>query len=137
MKKYFIILLFSVALSAQEAVNLTVPETVPALSQVRIGRIIITPDNPATVGSDEGEIYIEMVGVQREDVNPCRYNSLTTPTATTLIVGLNKANLSSAYNNNATTGSLNQRINHRLVIMNEDEVVCQKPINGTLTGTVP
>ena len=64
------------------------------------------------------------------------WSSPSNPTGTILINGLNKANLSVAYNNNATTGSLRQRIYHRLVIMGESTAVCSKPLVGTLAGTV-
>ena len=58
-------------------------------------------------------------------------------TATTLINGLNKANLSTSYAGNATTGSLKQRIAHRLIVMNEAAQVCGRTLAGSLTGTVP
>ena len=69
--------------------------------------------------------------------NRCAYTPTTNPTGRFLLDGLNKANLSSAYNNNANSGSLKQRIYHRLVIMGESAQVCEQAITGTLTGSVP
>jgi hypothetical protein len=65
----------------------------------------------------------------------CTYAATTTPTATSLLTPFQKANLSSAYNNNATTGSLTQRLFHRLVVMGEAATVCGGAIVGTLTGS--
>ena len=123
-------------LSGQELITLTVPESVPNNARYRIEHINITLDNPDTA-LDEGALAIQLVGIERAASASCLYSSATTPTATTLIVGLNKANLSSAYNNNATTGSLKQRIYHRLVVMAEASAVCGRSLAGTLTGTVP
>lgn len=58
-------------------------------------------------------------------------------TGTTLITALNKANLSLAYVGTAATGSLKQRIHHRLVVMGESTAVCGKTLAGTLAGAVP
>lgn len=123
-------------LSGQELITLTAPETVPNNTRYRIEHVNITIDNPDT-GVDEGVSAIQLVGIERPASASCLYSSATTPTGTTLIVGLNKANLSSAYNNNATTGSLKQRIYHRLVVMGEASAVCGRSLAGTITGAVP
>lgn len=118
--------------SAQEKITLTTAE-ITTTNTYEIVSLTITSDNTATT-QDEGLLRIELRGMNNEQVN-CTYSMKTNPTATTLIIGLNKANLSSAYNNNATTGSLKQRINHRLVIMGESTQVCGKTLTGTLTGS--
>jgi hypothetical protein len=79
---------------------------------------------------------MDLKGQNGENV-ACRYGAGTNPTGTFLVNALNKANLSSAYAANATTGSLKQRIFHRLVIMGESTAVCSKTITGTLSGAVP
>jgi hypothetical protein len=125
----------SVALIAQERIDLSVAETKPSNAQYRIAAVQLIPDDPATT-DDEGRIRIELLGQNNEPVN-CAYHATTTPTATTLIVGLNKANLSTAYAANATTGSLKQRIAHRLVTMGESTLICGKTLTGSLAGAVP
>lgn len=133
-KTLILIGLLSIPLIAQEKINLTNPETKPSNNEYRIERLIIQNDDPNTT-NDEGFINIQLIGQNGESLN-CVYNSITNPTATFLIIALNKANLSVAYNNNATTGSLRQRIFHRLVVMNESTVICGKTLVGTLAGTV-
>ena len=123
-------------LTAQERIDLSVAETKPSNSQYRIERLMIQSDDPATASNDEGVIAIQLIGQNGESVS-CVYTATTTPTATFLTVNLNKANLSSAYNNNATTGSLRQRIFHRLVAMGESTVICGKTLTGSLAGSVP
>lgn len=128
----FIELLF--ALAIQERIVLSVPETAPTNTTNRVNIFSIVEDNPNTP-VDEGTLTIEFVGTERPDnPNRCQYNSATTPTGTFLIVALNKANLSTAYAGNATTGSLKQRIHHRLIVMGESAQVCSRPITGSLTG---
>ena len=121
---------------AQETVTLTTPETVVSNLRYRVERFSFDVDNPDTA-ADEGRLLIQLMGIERAVAVSCLYSSTTTPTATTLITGLNKANLSSAYNNNATTGSLKQRIYHRLVVIGEAGAVCGRSLAGTLTGSVP
>ena len=119
-------------LLAQEIVSLTTTES---NASYRLERLILDPDDPATAGTDEGVIEIRFVGIgQPTNRVTCRYSAGTTPTATTLIVALNKANLSLAYAANATTGSLRQRINHRLLVMGEAAAVCTKNLVGSLSG---
>lgn len=128
-----LVLVFSRA-SAQEKIALTTPETKPSNAEYRLRVFSVVFDDPATASQDEGALTIELAGQNGEPVN-CRYTSATTPTATTLINGLNKANLASAYTGNATSGSLRQRIYHRLVVMNEAPTVCNgKVLAGTLSG---
>lgn len=130
-------LLLTVAYAyAQERIDLSVAETKPSNSQYRLERLTIQYDDPATAGSDEGTILIQLLGQNGEAVS-CTYASSTSPTATLLTNGLNKADLSSAYNNNATTGSLKQRIYHRLVVMGESTAHCGKTLTGTIAGAVP
>lgn len=119
--------------ATQERITLTVAESNPGYDMVNL---VIVPDNAATPTIDEGQLSMDLRGSVGENVS-CRYGAGTNPTATFLINGLNKANLSTAYNNNATTGSLKQRIFHRLVIMGESTQVCGKTLIGTLTGSVP
>jgi len=124
------------ALIAQEKISLTVAETKPSNSEYRIERLMLQSDDPATASADEGVILIQLIGQNGEAVS-CTYNATSSPTATFLNNALNKADLSSAYNNNATTGSLKQRIYHRLVIMGESTARCGKTLTGTLAGAVP
>lgn len=121
-------------LVAQERITLSAPETVPSNQTYRVERLTIQTDDPATA-ADEGVLTIQLMGVERAVAVTCVYNASTTPTGDTLIRGLNKANLSTAYANNATTGSLQQRIFHRLVILNEAPAVCGRSLAGSLTGT--
>lgn len=127
----------AVPASAQtvERVDLVTPEVKPSNPSYTIERITETMDDPTTP-ADEGVIYIQLLGANRESVS-CIYNATTTPTATTLTKGQNKADFSSAYAGNATTGSRRQRIFHRLVVMGESAQVCSKPITGTVAGVVP
>lgn len=134
MRTYCIAALVVVASAAlaQERIDLTTPETTPSNAQYRIEKLLL----------DEGQsqIQLELRGQQGELVT-CGYTSMTSPTGRTLLNALNKANLSTPYAGNATTGSLRQRIHHRLAIgpglMGESVTVCDKPLVGTLAGTVP
>ena len=130
----WVLLLLSVPFTAQERITLTTPETVAALGQLEIERIIITPDRVSTP-EDEGAILVQLIGVERPVAISCFYSKSTTPLGTFLVNALMKANLSSVYAGNATTGTLPQRIYHRLVIMNEAPAVCGRSLTGTLTGT--
>lgn len=131
----------SIVTIAQERIQLATPE--PANAQLRVGLFAMTPNNPATAGFDEGALRIEFVGVEQPNARVlCVYDRTTTPTGSTLINGLNVANLSSAYAQNATTGSLIERIHHRLVIGAPNSLgesatnrgICDRPITGTLAG---
>jgi len=125
------------AAAAQERLTLTTPEAVASNVRYQITRIVLQSDDPDTT-PDEGMIQIFLAGLERASLLTCEYNTTTTPTATVLLNGLNKANLSSAYAGTATTGSLKQRIYHRLVVMNEGPAVCGgRSLAGTLTGSVP
>lgn len=130
------ILCAAVTLSGQERIDLSVAETQPSNSQYRIERLTIQNDDPGTASTDEGVIVVQLLGQNKEPVS-CVYTAATNPTATFLTVALNKANLSSAYAANATTGSLRQRIFHRLVVMGESTAVCGKTLTGSLAGSVP
>jgi len=120
--------------AAEETVSLTAPETLPSNTQYRIERLTLQFDDPATP-ADEGSITISLRG-QNGEARSCVYSSTTTPTATTLLTGLNKANLSTAFSG-AGTGSLKQRIFHRLAVLGEGSSVCGISTTGTVTGTVP
>lgn len=122
--------------TAQERIDLSSPETKPNNTQYRLERFTMQPDDPATASSDEGVMVIQLIGQNGEAVT-CVYNATSSPTGTFLINGLNKADLSSVYNNNATTGSLKQRIYHRLVVMGESTARCGKTLTGSLAGSVP
>lgn len=122
--------------TAQERIDLSVAETKPSNAQYRVERLTITYDDPVTTPADEGHIHIQLLGQNGEPVS-CVYTATTNPTATFLTTALNKANLSSAYAANGTTGSLKQRIFHRLVVMGESTAVCGKTLTGTLQGSVP
>lgn len=124
------------AAMAQEKISLSVAETKPSNNEYRMERMTILFDDPATAATDEGAINIQLLGQNGEPVS-CVYNAQTTPTGTTLITGLNKANLSTAYVGNGSTGSLKQRVFHRLVVMGESTAVCGKTLTGTLQGAVP
>lgn len=136
MKKFILaaVLLIVGTVSAQERIALSAPETLPNNLTYRTDRITLAKDDPATV-PDEGTITVQLMGVERPIVVTCAYNATSSPTGTFLITALNKANLSTAYAGNATTGSLEQRIFHRLVVMNEAPAVCGKTLAGSLTGT--
>lgn len=122
--------------AAQERLTLTTPEAVASNVRYQITRIVLQSDDPDTA-PDEGMIQIFLAGLERVSLLTCEYNSTSTPTGTVLLTGLNKANLSSAYAGTATTGSLKQRIYHRLVVLNEAAAVCGRSLAGTLTGSVP
>lgn len=120
--------------AAQERITLSAPESVPNNLTYRVDRLILQQDDPNTA-ADEGSITIQLLGVERPVPVTCVYNASTSPTGTTLLIALNKANLSSAYAGNGSTGSLTQRIFHRLVVMNEAPQVCGRALAGSLTGT--
>jgi len=136
-KKIILVILLSVSIKTvgQEQVTLTTPEVKPSTTFYRVERITATFDNPATT-VDEGLMYIQLLGQNGESVS-CIYSPITNPTGTAINNGLNKANLSTAYASNVTTGSLKQRIFHRLVAMNEAATVCSKSLTGTLAGSIP
>src|ERR1041384_6480340 len=143
MRRLFILLIavlvpLTAALIAQEKITLTVAETKPSKSEYRIERLMMQSDDPATASSDEGVILIQLLGQNGEAVS-CVYNAQSNPTGTFLLTALNKANLSTAYAGNATTGSLRQRIFHRLLSsgLNEGPTACGKTLTGTLAGSVP
>lgn len=138
MRRLSLVFIFAAlaVVSAQERVDLTVAEQPPSNTQYRIERLTIQIDNPATAAADEGILQVQLLGQNGEPVS-CVYTATTSPTATFLITALNKANLSAAYAANATTGSLKQRIYHRLVVMGESTTICGKTITGTLAGSVP
>lgn len=142
MKKSLLIVAVLLGLSsstfAQERVDLTTPETTPTNTGYRIGRVSFLIDDPATPSVDEGVLEINLVGVGKPDSTfNCFYTASTTPTGTFLTNAVQKANLSTAYAGNATTGSLKQRIYHRLVVMNEAPAVCGRSLVGTIAGAVP
>lgn len=120
-----------IVVEAQEVVSLTAPETRASNPTYRVAAF--------NMDVDAGMLSITLKGVDDVTYPPvsCTYASNTTPTGATLITGLNKANLSNAYAGNATTGSLKQRIFHRLVVLGESTAVCGKTLTGTLAGSVP
>ena len=118
----------AVSLSGQEIVTLTAPETKPSNTNYHVERVHLEVD--------AGILSVYLRGLTGEEVG-CHWTPTTTPTGATLITGLNKANLASAYAANATTGSLKQRIFHRLSVMGEAAAVCGRPLTGTMAGTVP
>jgi len=122
----FSLVVASVSVSGQETVNLTTPE--PSNTNYHVQAVMLNVD--------DGVLTIHLLGANGSTLS-CSYTPSTTPTGATLITGLNKAALNTAYAGNATTGSLKQRIFHRLVVMGEATAVCGRPIAGTLTGTVP
>lgn len=123
-----LIIIVASSLLAQERVGLTVPEAKPSNTGYIVERL--------TLDYVAATIVIQLRGDNGEAVS-CAYGPATNPTAQTLLVALNKANLSTAYAGNAATGSLKQRIFHRLVIMNEAPVVCGVSLAGSVAGTVP
>lgn len=130
-----LIVMFTTVVMAQEKVTLTVPETTPNNANYRVDRVILISDDPDTPAAD-GFVQVQLTGIERPTQTViCAYGPTTTPTGTALLNGLNKANLSTAYAGNATTGSLKQRIFHRLVVMGEAATVCAKAIVGTISGT--
>lgn len=133
----FIVLAWTAAASSlsrdeQERIVLTVPEAGPTNSAWQLERFDATFDAVGTP-QDEGELRIVLRGQNGEALG-CNYNAATTPRATTLLDGLNVANMSLAYAGNATTGTLRKRIYHRLAVMGEGATVCGKAIGGTVTG---
>ena len=129
-----VIVLLLATIDAQERVTLTVPEAAASNTAYRIDRVTLIADDPDTPAAD-GFIHIQLTGLDRPNQVICSYTPATSPTGTALLNGLNKANLSTAYAGNATTGSLKQRILHRLVIMGESAAVCSQPVAGSVSGT--
>lgn len=127
------LLALALVVAAQERITLSTPDTGVSLLRYEPDRLVLQFDNPATP-ADEGVLQIFLRGVERPASVTCEYTATTTPTATTLLVGLNKANMASAYASNAMTGSLRQRIHHRLTVMGEAKTICDKSLTGTLTG---
>src|SRR3990167_11321607 len=123
-------------LRGQERITLTTPETTPNNTAYRIDRVTLISNDPGTA-QDDGFVHIQLTGIDQPNTVVCSYTATTSPTGTFLVNALNKANLSSAYVGNATTGSLKQRILHRLVILGEAATVCDRPLNGAIDGTVP
>jgi len=126
-----LLLLLPALVGAQEIVTLTTPETKATNPNYRVASF--------AMDVDAGMLSITLKGVDDVAYPPvsCTYSTSTNPTGASLITGLNKANLSSVYASNATTGSLKQRIFHRLAVMGESATVCNKAIVGTMAGTVP
>jgi hypothetical protein len=122
-------LLVLAGLSAQELVTLTVPIARPSTTNYRVERVV--------ADFEAGVLRIFLRGSDNEATRYCAYTAATTPTGATVLTALNKANLSTAYAGNATTGSLKQRIFHRLVVMGEAAAVCDGTMAGSLAGTVP
>jgi hypothetical protein len=131
----FVVLTLASA-STQEKITLAAPETKPSNPEYRIDQFSVLFDDPSTTPLDEGMMSITLIAQTGEPVY-CRYTATTTPTGTFLNNALQKANLSLAYAGNATTGSLKQRICHRLAVMGESTAVCGRTIAGTCTGAVP
>lgn len=133
--RYVLLVLCAVGglgLTAQEKITLSVAESNP---EYRIANLVLVYDDPSTP-NDEGSILLDLKGAGTATAS-CRYSPSSSPTGTFLINALNKADLSSAYTNNATTGSLKQRVCHRLIVMGEAAAVCGKTITGSCTGSVP
>lgn len=126
-----IVLALAVPIAGQERITLTAPESV---TQYRIAIFTVVSDDPDTP-ADEGQLIMDLRAPGGSNV--CRYTADTTPSGTFLNTALNKANLSTVYAGNATTGSLKQRVCHRLVVMGESAAVCARPITGSCTGAVP
>lgn len=127
------LLILAVPVIAQEKITLTVPES---NADYRIANLVLVYDDPATT-ADEGAILLDLKGTGNAAPSvSCRYGANTSPTGTFLINALNKSDLSSAYAGNATTGSLKQRVFHRLVVLNEAPTVCGKSLAGVLAGSV-
>lgn len=124
-----LIVLLGAAAFAQETATLTAPETTPNNTTYTVESV--------TLFRTAGVLAITLRGVNNE-ARDCRYTPTTNPTGAFLLNALNKANLSTAYAGNATTGSLLQRIFHRLVVMGEGATVCTPAVGaGTVTGSVP
>lgn len=133
---YLAMFVFGVTMAAiaQERITLSVAETAPNNQTYRVERMLLEHDDPDTA-ADEGRITIQLLGVERRIPVTCTYNATTNPTGTATLIALNKANLSSTYAANSTTGSLVQRIFHRLVVMGEATAVCGRSLTGSLTGS--
>lgn len=119
----------------QEKFTLGAPE-IRTTNAYSIAGFSASFDNPDTTPADEGLLRIELVGENGERVH-CTYSPTTNPTATFLNTALQKANLSTTYAGNATTGSLKHRVCHRLVVMGEATAVCGRTFTGSCTGSVP
>lgn len=130
------ILILSSDAEAQEAITLSVAETKPSNSVYLLDDFHFKKDDPATTPLDEGYMVLVLKG-QNGEIVTCTYNAGTPTTGTFLINALNKANLSSVYAGNATTGTLTQRIYHRLIVLGESTAVCGKTLTGSITGAVP
>ena len=123
-----VVLLVNGLVIGQERITLATPETSPSNVDYQLSDI--------SLNRDRGEVTIQLRGQHQESVL-CVYNTKTTPTGATLLKAMNKADFSTPYVGNATTGSLAQRVYHRLVVMSESATVCSKPLVGTLSGAVP
>jgi hypothetical protein len=125
-----LLLALTASLPAQEIISLTTPVVIN-----RTGYHL----ESMMVGFDTGVLQLTLASNDANDPTrlSCAYTPATTPTGAFLNTALQKANLSSAYAGNATTGSLKQRVAHRLVVMGEAAQVCGQALVGTLTGSVP
>lgn len=121
-------LVITSSVSGQEVVTLTTPEAKPSNTNYHVERV--------TSALDDKQLLIQLKGVNGEALS-CAYTEQTTPTGEFLNNALNKANLASTYAGNATTGTLKQRIFHRLVVMGEALMACGKVLTGTIAGSVP
>lgn len=114
MKKIILLalLLISPAINGQELVNLTTPIVRPSTTNYQVTQLVLNWELGSinvTLKSNTGDILVK------------NYDGSTNPTGASLMISLNKANL--------TARSLNQRIFDRLVL---DGVVV-----GTVAGSVP
>jgi hypothetical protein len=111
MKKMLLLaVLLSANVFAQERATLTTPKVLTT-TVYRLSTLVLDWDSPSVV------ITLKSTTVA-DDTKVCSY---TGATATTMMIALNKANL--------TTRSLNQRIFDRLIT--------DACLVGTVTGTVP
>lgn len=129
------VLLCVTPVRTQEKVTLTTPE-VRTTTEYQLTGFSAFFDDPSTASVDEGVLTVELRG-QNTEVVTCTYRASTSPTATFLNTALQKANLSTAYAGNGTTGSLKHRVCHRLIVMGEAAAVCGRALSGTCTGAVP
>lgn len=108
-------------LSAQERVTLATPVTAPAVTDYQVRALHLDLGDRSTTDDDSVVVDLEATTGLTTDPNHMRRFTYNGATANQMIVGLNKANL--------TTRSLNQRILDRLI--------ADGFLSGTVTGTVP
>lgn len=118
-----LIMLLTVGTGAQERITLTTPITRPSVPEYRLRALTLYVGDAGTTVDDRVDVDLDPIQATSgspDDVLPTRRESYGGATANTIILQINKANL--------TTRSLQQRIFDRLI--------ADGRLAGTVTGTV-